>query len=121
MPKKCSPTTFEIWKNILYHYPYARILDVWSISKFYIMWSVLHLIVVKLYYTHCVPKTTASMIFTPLLISSPHCQGMMWIVNTSSSTVNYMTQATAMWIGYRLINMCNAHIPPPRKSAQHID
>jgi hypothetical protein len=118
MPRNRDPTIFETWKNIIYYYPYARILDVWNISKFYIMWSVLHIIVVKLYHNQCVPNTTLGMIFTPILMSTPHCRGMMWIINTASTTVYYMTQATAMWMGYRLINMCQGHIPA-QTTTQH--
>jgi hypothetical protein len=51
-----------------------------KISWLYLMWILLHYAASQLYIKFCVPYNLMGFIVSPFLTSTPHCQGLRWIV-----------------------------------------
>jgi len=58
----------------------------------YGFWILAHFISAHLYTEFCTPKTFIGFISSPLLASSPHCNGLRWMINEGANSIN------AMWI-----------------------
>ena len=59
-------------------------------SFFYILWICLHYFSAHLYIKFCVPNTIYGFIMSPFMISTPHCQGLRWIVYNAANIINNM-------------------------------
>lgn len=56
----------------------------------YLLWICLHFFSSHLYIKFCVPKTFLGFIMSPFMISTPHCQGLRWIVYNAANIINNM-------------------------------
>jgi hypothetical protein len=81
-----------------------------KISGIYILWIFLHYFSAHLYVNFCVPKTFIGFIMSPFMISSPHCQGLRWIVYNAANIINNMWILIGSWI-YSLIWIINSDAP----------
>jgi hypothetical protein len=61
-------------------------------SSIYLLWIFMHYAAAHLYTKYCVPSTTYGFFVSPLLISSPHCKAMRWVMYNGANTID------AMWI-----------------------
>jgi hypothetical protein len=73
-----------------------------KISSFYMLWICLHYFSAHLYTTFCVPNTFVGFVMSPFMISTPHCQGLRWIVYNAGNVMNQMWILIGTWI-YSLI------------------
>ena len=80
-------------------------------SFLYILWICLHYFSANLYVKFCVPNTIFGFIMSPLMISTPHCQGLRWIVYNAANIINNMWIVIGAWI-YSMIWIINKNIPP---------
>jgi hypothetical protein len=69
-----------------------------KISGMYILWICLHYFSSHLYIKFCVPYTIVGFIMSPFMISTPHCQGLRWIVYNAANTINHMWILIGAWI-----------------------
>ncbi len=102
------------WVDMLYNTP---IWIVWFLHKclnivlktggVYMLWICLHYASAHLYVKLCTPSTLLGFILSPFMISTPHCQGLRWIVYNAANIVNNMWVIIGAWI-YSLIWMTNA-------------
>ena len=66
----------------------------------YMIWIISHYIASHLYVELCVPPTFIGLIVSPFLITTPHCQGLRWVILNGGNTI------TNMWI---VIGACIAN------------
>jgi hypothetical protein len=69
-----------------------------KISGIYMLWICLHYFSAHLYIKFCVPNTIIGFIMSPFMISTPHCQGLRWIVYNAANTINHMWILIGAWI-----------------------
>jgi hypothetical protein len=73
-------------------------LFLFKISGVYILWISLHYFSAHLYVKFCVPNSVIGFIMSPLMISTPHCQGLRWIVYNAANIINHMWILIGAWI-----------------------
>lgn len=84
-------------ENISYKFIKA-IIFLFKASCIYILWIFLHYFSAHLYIKFCVPNTVIGFIMSPFMISTPHCQGLRWIVYNAVSVINNMWIIVGAWI-----------------------
>jgi hypothetical protein len=79
----------------------------------YLLWICLHYFSAHLYIKFCVPNTIFGFIMSPFMISTPHCQGLRWIVYNAAGIINNMWILIGAWI-YSIIWIFNRdnHMDP---------
>lgn len=75
-------------------------------SGIYLLWICLHYFSAHLYVKFCVPNTLIGFIMSPFMISTPHCQGLRWIVYNAAGIINNMWILIGAWI-YSIIWIFN--------------
>jgi hypothetical protein len=70
---------------------------VMNVSWFYIMWIILHFIASQLYIKLCVPYSLYGLIISPFISSTPHCQGLRWLIQTGANVINNMWLVIGTW------------------------
>jgi hypothetical protein len=79
--------------------------EIRKVCGVYLMWIFLHYIAAHMYIYLCVPSTWAGFAVAPLMVPTPQCQSLRWVVYTGGNNI------AAMWIllGAWLINyLCRA-------------
>lgn len=79
-----------------------------KLSGIYLLWICLHYFSAHLYIKFCVPNTLIGFIMSPLMITTPHCQGLRWLVYNAASIINNMWILIGSWI-YSFIWITNAN------------
>jgi hypothetical protein len=79
-----------------------------KISGVYMLWICLHYFSAHLYVKFCVPDTIVGFIMSPFMISTPHCQGLRWVVYNAANTINHMWILIGAWI-YSMIWIVGTH------------
>jgi hypothetical protein len=67
-------------------------------SSIYLLWICLHYFSAHLYVKFCVPYNIMGFIMSPLVIMTPHCQGLRWIVYNAAKIINDMWFLIGAWI-----------------------
>jgi hypothetical protein len=73
-------------------------LFLFKISGIYILWISLHYFSAHLYVKFCVPNSVVGFIMSPFMITTPHCQGLRWIVYNAANIINHMWILIGAWI-----------------------
>lgn len=73
-------------------------LFVFKVSGIYLLWIFLHYFSAHLYIKFCVPNTIIGFFMSPLMIMTPHCQGLRWIVYNAANIINNMWILVGAWI-----------------------
>ena len=82
-----------------------------KISGVYLLWISLHYVSSHLYIKFCVPNNLLGFLISPFMTSTPHCQGLRWIVYNAANMINNMWLVLGTWIcsTILIINNHNAH------------
>jgi len=92
--------------NKLLFIVFKAIVFLCKASSMYFLWICLHYFSSHLYIKFCVPNTLLGFVMSPFLISTPHCQGLRWIVYNAANIINNMWIIIGSWI-YSLIWILN--------------
>lgn len=65
---------------------------IYSMFGYYLMWITLHYSAIHLYPIYCAPLTITGFIFSPFMVSAPHCVAMRWLVNEGANVI------ITMWV-----------------------
>ena len=65
---------------------------IYSIFGYYLMWVTLHYSAIHFYPIYCAPLTITGFIFSPFMVSAPHCVAMRWLVNEGANVI------ITMWV-----------------------
>lgn len=89
--------------NLLIEFTFTTIKFIIRVSGIYLLWIVLHYVSSHLYVELCVPKTLIGFLISPFMISTPHCQGLRWVVYNAATVINNMWVLMGYWICSMLI------------------
>jgi hypothetical protein len=78
-----------------------------KISWLYLMWILLHYAASQLYIKFCVPYSLMGFIVSPFLTSTPHCQGLRWVIFNGGGVINNMWIVMGTWICANLLLLNN--------------
>jgi hypothetical protein len=107
--KQKSTSLFEIKneKYFMFYFAFHYILNTFkvglSLYGVYLLWILLHYGASHLYVEYCVPRTWVGVIISPLLTSTPHCQGLRWIIYNGGNQINNMWITIGSWICVKLV------------------
>lgn len=79
------------------------IIGTFKISIVYFIWIVMHYTASHMYTKLCVPETWYGFFISPFLTSTPHCQGLRWIVYNGANTINSMWVLIGTWLCSKII------------------
>ena len=80
------------------NYLYIIIKMLLGISGMYFIWILLHYFASHLYVKLCVPDSLYGFIISPLLVATPYCIGLRWLIQTGATTINNMWILFGTWI-----------------------
>ena len=98
--------TFYYSMNKFGTFTFNTAVILFKVSGVYMLWICLHYFSAHLYIKFCVPNTMVGFIMSPFMISTPHCQGLRWVVYNAANTINHMWILIGAWI-YSLIWIFN--------------
>ena len=78
---------------------YKSVKIFFSVSRIYLLWIFLHYVASHSYVKFCTPNTISGFIISPFLSSSPHCNGLRWVINNGSIVINNMWLLLGTWLG----------------------
>ncbi len=67
-------------------------------SGIYVLWICLHYFSAHLYVKFCVPNTVFGFFMSPIMISTPHCKGLRWIVYNAAGIIDNMWLLIGSWL-----------------------
>jgi len=83
---------------ICLEYTYKAIKIFINVSGIYLVWIFLHYFASHLYVKLCVPSTIVGFLMSPFMTSTPHCQGLRWIVFNAANMISNMWIILGAWI-----------------------
>jgi hypothetical protein len=89
---------FYNYSNKFVSYIFKTSVFLFKISGIYMLWICLHYFSAHLYIKFCVPNSIIGFIMSPFMISTPHCQGLRWIVYNAANIINHMWILIGAWI-----------------------
>jgi hypothetical protein len=106
-----STLWFNIHNTIFCFLSYIYNMFVFFIKSYgiYLIWIFLHYTSSHLYVYLCVPKTIIGFIMSPFMTSSPHCQGIRWIVYNTANMINNMWLIFGTWICSNIFSINNVN------------
>ena len=84
--------------NKIGYFLFKTINFLFKASGIYFLWICLHYFSAHLYIKFCVPNTPFGFLMSPFMVSTPHCQGLRWIVYNAASVINNMWILIGAWI-----------------------
>ena len=79
------------------------IIGTFKIFIVYFGWIVMHYTASHMYTKLCVPETWYGFFISPFLTSTPHCQGLRWIVYNGANTINSMWVLIGTWLCSKIL------------------
>jgi len=89
---------FYEFTDMTISYIFKTLIFLFKISGIYLLWIGLHYFSAHLYIKFCVPNSVIGFIMSPLMITTPHCQGLRWIVYNAANIINHMWILIGAWI-----------------------
>lgn len=81
-----------------FQFTYKTIKIIIKVTGIYLLWIFLHYFASHLYVRLCVPNTIIGFLISPFMTTTPHCQGLRWIVYNAASMINNMWVVLGTWI-----------------------
>ena len=103
--KSSSNELFDVRHSFIININYLNkpVKIVITTSMIYLVWIYLHYFASHLYIEYCVPSTVKGFIMSPFMVSSPHCQGLRWMIYNGGNTITNMWSLVGTWIYAKLI------------------
>ena len=74
-----------------------------TVGGMYFIWIYLHYFASHLYVEYCVPNTIQGFLISPFMVSTPHCQGLRWLIYNGGNTITNMWSLIGTWIYAKLL------------------
>ena len=84
--------------NESFYFFIRAITFLFKVSGVYFLWICLHYFSAHLYIKFCVPSNIFGFLMSPFMVSTPHCQGLRWIVYNAASVINNMWILVGAWV-----------------------
>ena len=72
--------------------------NLWSVSKIYLFWILVHLLSVNLYCYFCANLSIFGLITSPFAVVAPHCKALGWLMSNSTIAISNMWVILAGWL-----------------------
>ena len=72
--------------------------DIWSISKIYLFWIVVHFVSANLYAYYCAHMSFYGFLTSAFMTATPHCIGLNWMTNWTHNTIRNMWLTLGTWL-----------------------
>ena len=72
--------------------------DIWSISKIYLFWIVVHFVSANLYAYYCAHLSFYGFLTSAFMTATPHCIGLNWMTNWTHNTIRNMWLTLGTWL-----------------------
>jgi hypothetical protein len=83
----------------LFSFDYKKILlELWTFSKIYLFWILIHYISSNLYSHFCTHLSLVGLFLSPIMAISPQCKALHWLTVNSIVNINNMWVAITGWI-----------------------
>lgn len=69
-----------------------------TVTKFYLCWIIIHFIASQLYIRWCTPYSFYGFVISPFLTLTPHCQGLRWVLYNGAGVINNMWLIFGTWM-----------------------
>ncbi len=76
---------------------------VWNCCKLYFLWIFIHFMVANCYAYFCTQPSFWGFIISPLLVSTPHCMALQWLLHNSVAIINHMWSLIGAWFSVNLL------------------
>jgi hypothetical protein len=86
---------------------YTTIFFIFNVAGIYFLWIFLHYIASHFYVKLCVPDNLIGFLLSPFMTTTPHCQGLRWIIYNAASVINNMWLLLGSWICSTILNIKN--------------
>jgi hypothetical protein len=109
-----SNTLFEnsyYYISFSFNFLYKTIKIIIKISGVFLLWIFLHFFASYLYTKLCVPTTLFGLIMSPFLTSTPHCQGLRWVIYNGANIINNMWIVVGTWLCANIMGLNNDSRP----------
>ena len=77
---------------------------IYTICGIYLLWIILHYFASHLYIKICVPWTIPGFLFSPVIMTTPYCNCLRWIIYNAGNSINHMWITVATFVGQKLLN-----------------
>jgi hypothetical protein len=94
--------TFAAPFNTVKTYAVNTFWVVFHACSIYIMWVMLHYIASHLYIYFCTPTTIVGFLYSPFIISAPHCRALRWVIFNGSVSIDNMWIVFGTWLSSKL-------------------
>jgi hypothetical protein len=97
--------TIDMFKKYYHMIPYTNYISkqVYTISIPYLFWFILHYCSAHLYTSYCVPLSMSGLLWSPLLISSPHCKAFRWVLHNGGNSLDSMWILIGTWLSFTVL------------------
>ena len=65
---------------------------------FYVAWIAAHYVATHLYIKYCTPASLMGFLLSPFIASTPHCEGLRWVISTGGSNIMAMWTFAGAWV-----------------------
>ena len=95
-------TVFQKYYDMI---PYNNYItgQIYTISLPYVFWFFLHYCSAHLYTSYCVPYTFNGLLWSSLLISSPHCKAFRWVIHYGGDNIDSMWIMLGTWLSFNIL------------------
>ena len=75
----------------------SLLTNLFSLSKIYLLWILIHYLAAYAYPIFCAPPTLIGFISSPFLASSPHCEAIRWCMTQGAINIKSMWIVLGTW------------------------
>lgn len=65
---------------------------------FYFSWIAAHYAATHTYVKYCTPDTFWGFVMSPFIATTPHCEGLRWVISTGGSNIKTMWAIAGVWV-----------------------
>ena len=77
---------------------------IFNLFGFYILWILLHFASSHMYSYHCTHLSLSGLFFSPLVVSTPQCIALRWMISEGSNTIVTMWFVSGSYILKKITN-----------------
>lgn len=103
--KKTEENTILKSSYIFYIVDFSKetIVFVFNACGVYFFWIGIHYLSAHLYTHFCTPKTVLGFLLSPLLVPSPQCKAIRWLLFNGSNVIDNMWLLLGTWVCSKLL------------------
>lgn len=103
---------FFVLQNVYFVWSSLRFSAVIFLQSFafYLLWILVHSCASNYYSELCAPKGITGILYSSLTISSPHCNGLRWLITKSAVSVDNMWTLIGTFFSVNVLSKINSSL-----------